>query len=140
MGPSCRPDAPADRLYLKMEGRKVYEYAVRTVPGLVRETLEDAGVGLNEVDMLLAHQANAKMNRAILRRLLRDDGLDEVGPGMIPMTISWLGNSSVATVPTLFDLVRRGEVEGHGIGSGDVLVFASVGAGMNVNAMLYRCP
>jgi 3-oxoacyl-[acyl-carrier-protein] synthase-3 len=140
MGPSCRPDAPADRLYLKMEGRKVYEYAVRTVPGLVRETLEDAGVGLNEVDMLLAHQANAKMNRAILRRLLRDAGLDEVGPGMIPMTISWLGNSSVATVPTLFDLVRRGEVEGHGIGSGDVLVFASVGAGMNVNAMLYRCP
>jgi 3-oxoacyl-[acyl-carrier-protein] synthase-3 len=46
----------------------------------------------------------------------------------------------VATVPTLFDLVRRGEVEGHAIDSGDVLVFASVGAGMNVNAMLYRSP
>ncbi len=46
----------------------------------------------------------------------------------------------MATVPTLFDLVRRGELEGHAIDSGDVLVFASVGAGMNVNALVYRCP
>lgn len=140
MGPSCNPDHPGDRLYLKMDGRKVYEYAVQTVPGVVSETLCEVGIPFQDVDMLLAHQANAKLNQAILRRLLKMSGVCEVPAGMVPMTISTLGNSSVATVPTLFDLVRRGQLEGHAIGSGDVLVFASVGAGMNVNALVYRCP
>lgn len=140
MAPSYRPDAPTDRLYLKMDGRKVYEYAVRTVPGLVCEMLQQAGLALREVDMLLTHQANAKMNQAILKRLLGTSGLETAPDGLMPMTVSWLGNCSVATVPTLFDLVRRGELEGYSIDSGDVLVFASVGAGMNINAMVYRCP
>lgn len=140
MGPSYHPDAPGDSLYLKMDGRKVYEYAVQTVPGEVHEMLEQAGLTLHDVDMLLAHQANAKMNQAILKRLLRMSDIECTPDGMMPMTISRRGNSSVATVPTVFDLVRRGELEGHAIGSGDVLVFASVGAGMNVNAMVYRCP
>ncbi len=140
MGPSYRPDAPADRLYLKMDGRKVYEYGVQTVPGVVSEMLEQAGVTLHDVDMLLAHQANAKMNQAILKRLLRTAGIECAPASMMPMTIALLGNSSVATVPTVFDLVRRGEMEGHSIDAGDVLVFASVGAGMNVNALVYRCP
>jgi 3-oxoacyl-[acyl-carrier-protein] synthase III len=140
MAPSYRPDAPKDRLYLKMDGRKVYEYGVQTVPCVVSETLRQVGLALHDVDMLLAHQANAKMNQAILKRLLRMSDIETAPDGMIPMTISWLGNSSVATVPTLFDLVRRGELEGYSIDSGDVLVFASVGAGMNVNSMVYRCP
>jgi 3-oxoacyl-[acyl-carrier-protein] synthase III len=140
MAPSYRPDAPKDRLYLKMDGRKVYEYGVQTVPCVVSETLRQVGLTLHDVDMLLAHQANAKMNQAILKRLLRMSDIETAPDGMIPMTISWLGNSSVATVPTLFDLVRRGELEGYSIDSGDVLVFASVGAGMNVNSMVYRCP
>ncbi len=71
MGPSYHPDHPGDRLYLKMDGRKVYEYAVQTVPGVVTETLCQAGIPLQDVDMLLAHQANAKLNQAILKRLLR---------------------------------------------------------------------
>ena len=140
MGPSYHPDAAANRLYLKMDGRKVYEYAVQTVPCVVTETLRSAGLALQDVSMLLAHQANAKLNQAILKRLLRMSGVCSVPDGMVPMTISTLGNSSVATVPTLFDLVRRGELEGHTVRSGDVLVFASVGAGMNVNALVYRCP
>lgn len=140
MAPSNRPDTPTDRLYLKMDGRKVYEYAVRTVPCVVREALQEAGLALREVDMLLAHQANAKMNRAIVKRLFRRSDVGSPPDDVAPMTISWLGNSSVATIPTLFDLVRRGRLPGHSIDSGDVLVFASVGAGMNVNAMVYRCP
>ncbi|MEX2466846.1 MAG: 3-oxoacyl-[acyl-carrier-protein] synthase III C-terminal domain-containing protein [Gemmatimonadota bacterium] len=140
MAPSYHPDAPTDRLYLKMDGRKVYEYAVQTVPGVVSDVLQRAGLTLHDVNMLLAHQANVKMNQAILKRLLRKAGIACAPSGMMPMTISWLGNSSVATVPTLFDLVRHGRLEGYAIGSGDVLVFASVGAGMNVNAMVYRCP
>ena len=60
--------------------------------------------------------------------------------GVLPMTISWLGNSSVATVPTLLDLIVKGKLEGHEQRSGDVFLFASVGAGMNINAFVYRAP
>ena len=140
MARSNCPDAPGDRLYLKMDGRRVYQYAVQTVPALICETLQEAGLRLGDVHMLLAHQANAKMNQAILDRVYGASGVETPPEGVSPMTISWLGNSSVATVPTLFDLVRRGRLEGHSIQSGDVLVFASVGAGMNANAMAYRCP
>jgi len=54
------------------------------------------------------------------------------------MSIQWLGNSSVATVPTLYHLIRKGEMPGHEIRPGDILLFASVGAGMNINAVCYR--
>lgn len=57
---------------------------------------------------------------------------------IMPMSIHELGNSSVATVPTLFDLLIRGEIENQSIQKGDVLIFASVGAGMNINAFVYR--
>jgi 3-oxoacyl-[acyl-carrier-protein] synthase-3 len=57
---------------------------------------------------------------------------------IMPMSIHKLGNSSVATVPTLYDLLTKGQIENHEIQKGDVLVFASVGAGMNINAFVYR--
>jgi 3-oxoacyl-[acyl-carrier-protein] synthase-3 len=46
----------------------------------------------------------------------------------------------VATVPTLLDLVVRGKLDGHTLSSGDNVVFASVGAGMSINSVVYRCP
>jgi len=58
--------------------------------------------------------------------------------GIMPMTINKLGNSSVATIPTLFDMLINGKIENQKIHKGDVLIFASVGAGMNVNAFVYR--
>lgn len=54
------------------------------------------------------------------------------------MTISKLGNSSVATIPTLLDLIMKNQLPNHQINEGDVVVFASVGAGMNINAMVHR--
>jgi 3-oxoacyl-[acyl-carrier-protein] synthase-3 len=56
----------------------------------------------------------------------------------MPMTINKLGNSSVATVPTLYDLILKGQLEGHSIIKGDIIMFASVGAGMNINAIVYK--
>jgi 3-oxoacyl-[acyl-carrier-protein] synthase-3 len=56
------------------------------------------------------------------------------------MTISWLGNSSVATVPTLLDLITRKEMDGHDLKCGDIIILASVGAGMNINSIVYRIP
>ncbi len=138
MGTSFDAGLSDRRLFLKMSGHRLYEYALTTVPGVVRECLEAAGLGLGDVAKVLIHQANAKMDEAILKRLFRLCGASQVPADIMPMTISWLGNSSVATLPTLLDLLARGQLEGHGVRSGDVLVFASVGAGMNVNALAYR--
>lgn len=128
------------RLFLKMDGHKLYEYALKTVPGVVRKSLERAGVPLTDVRKVLLHQANGKMDGAILKRLFKLCGVSEIPADIMPMTISWLGNSSVATVPTLLDHIRREKMAGHRLRSGDIVVFASVGGGMNINSMVYRWP
>jgi 3-oxoacyl-[acyl-carrier-protein] synthase-3 len=139
MARSNHPELIGDELYLKMEGRKLYRYALETVAGAIRQCLEKAGVAIADVAKVLLHQANEKMDDGILKALY--DLYDAPIPkGIMPMTISWLGNSSVATLPTLLDLILRGEMKEHSIGSGDTVVFASVGAGMHINAFVYRAP
>ena len=125
-------------LYLKMYGRKLYNYALTNVPGVVKKSLDRAGLGLEDVKKVFLHQANAKMDEAILKRLFKLYGVAEIPSGIMPMSISWLGNSSVATVPTLVDLVSRGEMDGQQVEPGDAVILASVGAGMNVNSIVYR--
>ena len=123
-----------------MQGHEIYKYAVKTVPEVVMRSLEKAGLSLSDVNKVLIHQANQKMDEAILKRLFKLSNVKKVPEHIMPMTISWLGNSSVATLPTLFDLLQRGEIDNHVLHSGDIAVFASVGAGMNVNSMVYRMP
>ena len=125
-------------IYLKMYGRKLYQYALIHVPSAIKACLEKAGVHLKEVKKLFIHQANGKMDEAILHRLYKLYDMEAPENDIMPMSISWLGNSSVATIPTLLDLVKQGQIENHKIEKGDILVFASVGAGMNINAMVYR--
>jgi 3-oxoacyl-[acyl-carrier-protein] synthase-3 len=127
-----------DVLYLKMYGRKLYNYALTNVPGVVKKSLDRAGLDLGEVRKVFLHQANHKMDEAILKRIFKLYGVSEIPEGIMPMTISWLGNSSVATVPTLVDLVARGEMNGQQVKPGDTVILASVGAGMNVNSVVYR--
>jgi 3-oxoacyl-[acyl-carrier-protein] synthase-3 len=122
-----------------MEGRKLYRYALQTVAGSMKQALDAAGVELKDVRKILLHQANGKMDEAIVNELYSLAGAEQP-PDVLPMTISWLGNSSVATVPTLLDLIVKERMDGHTIHSGDVLLFASVGAGMHINAMVYRVP
>lgn len=140
MGTSYNPEAFLEALFLKMEGRKLYRYALNNVAGAMKLALERANVDLRDVKKVLIHQANGKMDDAILTALFELYGLGTPPPDIMPMTISWLGNSSVATVPTLLDLILKGELEGHTINAGDVILFASVGAGMHINAVVYRWP
>jgi 3-oxoacyl-[acyl-carrier-protein] synthase-3 len=127
-----------DEIYLKMNGRKLYQYAIENVPQTIKECLEKSGTHLSEIKKALIHQANGKMDDAILKRLFNLFGMADVPENIMPMTISWLGNSSVATIPTLLDLILKGKLEPHKIDKGDTLIFASVGAGMNINALIYR--
>jgi 3-oxoacyl-[acyl-carrier-protein] synthase-3 len=135
---SSNPDYLDDDLFIKMDGRKIYEYALKNVPLAIKETIEKAGVEISDIKKIVIHQANAKMDEAILRRLFKLYNIPEVPEGIMPMTISKLGNSSVATIPTLLDMILKNEIPGQKIYKGDAVVFASVGAGMNINAMTYR--
>ena len=139
-GKSYNPKRNGSELFIKMQGHEIYKYAVRKVPEVVKKNLDKAGIGLQEVKKVLIHQANEKMDEAILKRLFELYDIKEVPDGLMPMTISWCGNSSVATLPTLLDLILKGKLDNHSLHSGDVAVFASVGAGMNINSMVYRMP
>ncbi len=138
MGPSYKEEVFLEALFLKMEGRKLYRYALQTVAGAMKQCLEKAGLAIGDVRKVLLHQANGKMDEAILAAFYELYGIAEPPEAVMPMTISWLGNSSVATIPTMLDLILKGQLEGHAIAAGDVVLFASVGAGMHINAIAYR--
>ncbi len=66
MGGSYHPEAFLESLFLKMEGRKLYKYALNTVAGAMKEALNRAGLDARDVKKVLIHQANGKMDEAIL--------------------------------------------------------------------------
>jgi len=138
MGLSNHPHPDDETLYLKMDGHKLYEYALKHVPPVIRECLDKAGLSIRDIRKVLIHQANEKMDEAILKRTFKLCGVAEAPAGVMPMTISWLGNSSVATLPTMYDLLVKGRLEDHALTPGSDILFASVGAGMNINAVAYR--
>ncbi|MGM0545377.1 MAG: 3-oxoacyl-ACP synthase III family protein [Bacteroidota bacterium] len=140
MEPPFEPSSADAPIYMHMDGRKLYQYALTNVPDLVKVSLEKADRNFDDVHKVLIHQANAKMDAAILKRLGKLYSKESVSEDLMPMTISWLGNTSVATVPTLLDLILRNQMDGHQIESGDTLVLASVGAGMNINSVVYKAP
>lgn len=123
--------------YIKMYGRKIYEFAITNVPAAMKTALDKSGLAIESVKKIFIHQANEKMDEAIVKRFYRLFKTP-VPEGVMPMSIHKLGNSSVATVPTLLDLVLKGNVENQEVKKGEVAIFASVGAGMNINAIVYR--
>jgi len=129
-------------LNIKMNGRKLYNYALTYVPQLVKDTLDKIELPISKISKVLIHQANAKMDDAILNRLFKlyNVKTQDVPKNVMPMTIAKLGNNSVATVPVLYDMIMRGQMENHSMNSGEYIVFTSVGAGMNVNAFIYKMP
>jgi len=138
LGKSNFPDSDPRIRYIKMKGRKVYEYAMKYVPLAMKDCLDKAGVDISELKKVFIHQANEKMDEGIIKAMYKLYDIKNVPADIMPMSIHYLGNSSVATVPTLLDLVRKNTMPQHQLKEGDVVLFASVGAGMNINAVCYR--
>lgn len=136
-GKSNNRETADSRRYIKMHGRKIYEFALSHVPAAMKSCLEKSGKSISDVKKILIHQANEKMDEAIIKRFYRLYKMD-APEGIMPMSINKLGNSSVATVPTLLDLILRGKLKDQEIKKGDVVILASVGAGMNINAIVYQ--
>ena len=136
-GNSYNQELNENTKYIKMHGRKIYEFALNNVPNAMKTCLDNSGVNIKDVKKILIHQANEKMDEAIIKRFYRLYKM-QVPEGIMPMSIHKLGNSSVATVPTLFDLIRHNKLENQSLSKGDVIIFASVGGGMHINAIVYK--
>lgn len=137
---SINADADQKRLFVRMQGRKIYEYALKNVPVAIKETIEDADLSIQDINKILIHQANAKMDYAMIERLHRLYDVKDYDHSISPMTIQEFGNSSVATIPTMFDLIIKGKMAGQSFKDKGNIVMTSVGAGMNINAIVYRFP
>ena len=136
-GKSFHPDKDPDTRYIKMYGRKIYEFALNEVPKAMKACLDQTDIPIEKIKKIMIHQANEKMDEAIVKRFYELYNL-EMPPFVMPMNIQKLGNSSVATLPTLYDMIINEKLDNHVFDKGDYILFASVGAGMNINAFVYQ--
>lgn len=110
-----------------VEGREVYKVAVTLMPEVVLQILERNGLSTSDLDLLVMHQANLRINEAVQKRL----GLPDE---KVFNNIERYGNTTAATIPMAFHEARRaGRVR-----SGDLVGFVGLGSGLNWGAALYR--
>jgi 3-oxoacyl-[acyl-carrier-protein] synthase-3 len=123
--------------YIKMDGKKIYEFALKNVPAAMKLCLDKSGIEIGRLKMIFLHQANEKMDEAILKRFYKLFTINQPPAAIMPMNINKFGNTSVASVPMLLDQVLKKKCQGYQLEQGDVIMMASVGAGMNINAIIY---
>ena len=138
LGKTNQPNNNSDTKYMKMHGRKIYEYSLLHVPGAMKKALDKTDVPIEKIKKIIIHQANEKMDEAIVQRFFRQYNIRQNIASIMPMSIHELGNSSVATIPTLYDMILKNKIPNHSIEEEDYIIFASVGAGMNINAVVYK--
>ena len=129
-----RPYVSAERLAAEahlptMDGGGLYRRAVRLMPEAAEQVLTTAGLTLDDVDIVVAHQANDR----ILEGVRKQFGM---GPEQVPSNIAGYGNTTAATLPILFHELRQG----GRVQPGTMVCFAAFGAGAHYGAVLYREP
>lgn len=123
-GPRQRPEGGMDP-FIRMDGRAVFQFAVKKVPEVIRETLDVNGCGLEDVDYFIVHQANRRIIEAAAKRL----GADMT---RFPVNIQKYGNTSSASIPILLDELSRDGM----LKRGSRLVLAGFGAGLSWGAAI----
>ena len=112
-----------------MDGGGLYRQAVRLMPEAVRGVCQQAGVEVDDIDLVVAHQANERILEGVRRQL----GL---AAEKVPSNISAYGNTTSATLPILYHELRAaGRVK-----PGNLVCFTAFGAGSHWGALLYREP
>jgi 3-oxoacyl-[acyl-carrier-protein] synthase III len=130
-GGSAEPVTPgalaAHRHQFRMDGPAVWDFATQALPMVIKNVLASASLTVNDVDLLVTHQANARLIDAVVAAL-------GVEPRKVPMTVERYGNTAAASVPiTLDEAVTAGRLK-----RGDLVVLASVGGGMTAGAVVLR--
>jgi 3-oxoacyl-[acyl-carrier-protein] synthase-3 len=112
-----------------MDGGNLFRSAVRLMPEAAREVATRSGVGVEEIDIVVAHQANDRILEGVRRQF-------GISPEKVPSNIGSYGNTTAATLPILYHELR----ETGRIGPGSLVCFAAFGAGAHYGAALYREP
>jgi 3-oxoacyl-[acyl-carrier-protein] synthase-3 len=111
-----------------VEGRKVYALAVTFMPKVTFEILERNGLTTDDLDLVIMHQANLRINEGVQKRL----GLPDE---KVFNNIQKYGNTTAATIPIAFhEALEQGRAK-----PGDLIAFVGLGSGLNWGAILYRC-
>jgi 3-oxoacyl-[acyl-carrier-protein] synthase-3 len=113
--------------FFKMKGNELFKVAVRSMTDVSREVLEEAGLGAEDVDLFIPHQANQRITDAVANKLNVDDG-------RVYSNISRHGNTSSASIPIALDEC----VEAGRIKEGDLVLLASFGGGVTWGGVLMR--
>ncbi|MCT2406242.1 ketoacyl-ACP synthase III [Chryseobacterium antibioticum] len=136
-GESYNPENSSGTRFIKMDGRKIYEFALLNVPPAMKKCFDESGYQIDQLSKIIIHQANEKMDEEIVKRFYKLYNMP-TPKDIMPMVIGKLGNSSVATIPSLLSMIINNELPEHTIKENDIILFASVGAGMNINAVVYK--
>jgi 3-oxoacyl-[acyl-carrier-protein] synthase-3 len=117
-----------DRLhFIKMKGDGVFKFAVRAMADAARGVLDDAGYSMDDVKLVIPHQANIRIIDAVCERL-------EVPKERMVVNLDRLGNTSSATIPIAYDeAVRSGRLQ-----AGDLVLLTAFGGGFTWGAVLLR--
>ncbi len=111
-----------------VNGREVYRLAVRRMPEVVHEILARSDFSIDDLDMVIMHQANLRINEAVQKRL----GLPD---HKVFNNIQKYGNTTAGTIPIAFHEARDQGL----IKPGDLVCFVALGSGLNWGSILYRC-
>jgi 3-oxoacyl-[acyl-carrier-protein] synthase-3 len=117
----------SDFIYPVMEGRLVFKHAVESMTDVIEAVVAEAGVRVDDIDMLLPHQANLRINQLVAMGL-------EIGDERMANNIDRYGNTTAATIPILLSETA----EAGRIAEGDLVCMAAFGAGFTWGAALYR--
>ena len=110
-----------------MNGTYVFRNAATCMTNVTREILERNNLRLEDVSMVLMHQANKRINQRVQKML-------DIPDNKIIHNIHKYGNTTAATIPLLWDeSVRTGRIH-----AGDLVLMVAYGAGMNWGALLLR--
>jgi len=113
--------------YIRMKGDGVFKYAVRTMADAAKQVLDQAGLTMNDVDVLIPHQANVRIIDAVSKRL-------ELPSERVIVNVDRYGNTSSATIPIALDeAVRDGRVN-----KGDLVLMVTFGGGLTWGSVLLR--
>lgn len=113
--------------FIKMKGDGVFKYAVRAMVDATREAIEAAGLTIEDVDLLVPHQANIRIIDAMNDRL-------GIARDRVVVNLDRYGNTSSATIPIAYDeIVRDGRVS-----PGDLVVFTGFGGGFTWGSVVFR--
>lgn len=115
------------RHYPKMDGRNIYKLALTRLPEVTYRTLEKAGLGIEDIDLTIPHQANMRINQAYQKAL-------NIAEEKMYHNIQRYGNTTAGSIPIALDEALENGV----IGPSSTVLFAGLGAGVTWGALIYR--